>query len=61
MINMNMFLDFFTTIFKNYVFKVGLNKFQYSNQCEDENIDNILGFFFVCEDAKISKFFLFCV
>jgi hypothetical protein len=41
------------------MFKVGLNKFQYSNQCEDENIDIILGLFLClqgCKNIKILSF-----
>jgi hypothetical protein len=54
-----MFLDFLTTIFKNYMFKVGLNKFQYSSQCEDENVDIILGLFLClwgCKNIKVLSF-----
>jgi hypothetical protein len=56
-----MFLDFFTTIFKNYMFKVGINKFQYSSQCEDENVDIILGLFLCLWRCKNMKFLFLCV
>jgi len=57
-----MFLDFLPTIFKNCMFKVGLNKFQYSSQCQDENIDIILGLFLCSQGCKNINFFSFlCV
>jgi hypothetical protein len=41
------------------MFKVGLNKFQYSSPGQDENIDIILGFFFCsqgCKNIKVLSF-----